>query len=122
MREDRFKFGICHAKRSGGKIYTGNVLNPPKYCWGYPTCERMEQEIIPEIIAMSKRGRNDVVFPMGIYIYAYWGKIAFPRNRLYVQQFPDKSIDLLDEERKAVYFIDEEHKLYMVDRNGYLMS
>jgi len=122
MRPDRFKFGVCHAKRLGGRIYTGNVLNPAVRYSGYPTTERIEREITPELVAMSNRGRMDVVFPLGIYIYAFWGKLAFPRNRLYVQQVPDKSLDLLKKERKVVYFIDEEHMLCTVDRNGSIMS
>jgi len=122
MRVPKFKFGVCHVKRSGGGIYTGNVLKSRVYYWGYPTRERMEQEIIPDLIGMSARGRMEVVFPLGIYIYIHRQGLAFPQNRLYVQQVPEYLLSELGRTRKAVYFIDEEHKLYMVDRNGYLMS
>ena len=118
MKEDRFKFGVCHANRIGNRIVKGKVVKPPVYYTGYPTRDRLKEEIIPELVAMSERGRQGIKCPLGIYIYAYYGKLAFPRNRLYVQEVPEKSFDLLKKERKIVYFVDGEHKLFEVARDG----
>ena len=122
MKLERFKFAVCHTHKVGNRIVTGKALKPRVWYPGYPTRDRLEKEIIPELVAMSERGRQDVVFPLGIYIYAYYGKLAYPRNRLYVQQVPEKSFDLLESDRKVVYFINEEHLLFEVARDGNIIS
>lgn len=118
MKEDRFKFGVCHVRTKGSKVITGKSVNPGVYYEGYPTRERLEKEVVPELVAMAERGRQGIAFPLGIYAYAYHGKLAFPRNRRYVQQVPERPLDLLGQKKKAVYFIDEEHNLHEVGKDS----
>jgi hypothetical protein len=104
--------------RIGDKVVTGKSIDPHVYYEGYPTRDRLEKITIPELVAMFQRGRQDIKFPLGIYIYAYYEKRAFPRNRLYVQEVPNKSFDLLEKVKRAVYFIDERFNLFEIARDG----
>jgi hypothetical protein len=122
MKESRFKFGVCHAYQRGSKIITGKTVNPAVYFEGYPTKDMLERVIVPELAAMSKRGRQDIIFPLGIYIYAYYGTYSYPRNRLYVQQIPDKAFDSLAKRKKVVYLIDEQQKVWEVSKDGTIRS
>lgn len=118
MKEERFKFGVCHVHMIDNKVVMDKSVDPHIYYEGYPTRDRLEKETIPELVAMFQRGRQDIKFPLGIYIYAYYGTLASPRNRLYVQEVPNKSFNLLKRSRKAVYFVNEQYKLFKVSWDG----
>lgn len=126
MKETRFKFGICHVQRSGDRIITGKTLNPAIYYPGYPTEEVLKTKVIPDLIAMEKRGRKDVRFPLGIYCYAFRNPKSPNREQVFVQEVPEKSYDSLEPKwqkvrpfekspwKMAVYYIDEKHELHKV--------
>ena len=127
MKEDRFRFNICHVEKSGDRIIAGKTLNPaiPSYP-GYPTEEVLRTKVIPALIAMENRGRKDVRFPLGVYSYAFRNPKSPDREKLFVQEVPEKSYGALEPKRgkvmpfeispwkRVLYYIDEKHELHQV--------